>query len=50
MCAEGAIDRSAQDRLLAAVRELEKLERADTLAELMRFDAVSKARSARAVE
>jgi 2-methylcitrate dehydratase PrpD len=50
MCAEGAIERPAQDRLLAAVRDLEKLERVDTLAELMRFDAASKARGARAAE
>jgi 2-methylcitrate dehydratase PrpD len=50
MCAEGAIDNSAQDRLLEAVRALEKLERADTLAGLMKFDAASKARSARAAE
>jgi hypothetical protein len=43
MCAEGAIENSAQDRLLDAVRNLERVERAETLAELMRFDALSKA-------
>ena len=42
MCAEGAIEKPAQDRLLDAVRNLEKVERAETLAELMRFDALSK--------
>jgi 2-methylcitrate dehydratase PrpD len=50
MCAEGAIERPAQDRLLAAVRDLEKLERVDTLAELMKFEALSKTRSAHAAE
>lgn len=50
MCAEGAIELTAQDRLLEAVHGLEKLERADTLAELMRYDAASKARSAHAAE
>jgi 2-methylcitrate dehydratase PrpD len=50
MCAEGAIDKPAQDRLLQAVRDLERLDRADTLAELMRFDALSKARLTRAAE
>jgi 2-methylcitrate dehydratase PrpD len=43
MCAEGAIEKPAQDRLLDAVRNLEKVERVETLAELMRFDALSKA-------
>jgi hypothetical protein len=36
--------------LLQAVRDLERLERADTLAELMKYDALAKPRVRRAAE
>lgn len=39
MCAEGAIDKSAQDKLLEAVAGLAKLPNANTLAELMVYQA-----------
>ena len=39
MCAEGAIDRAAQDKLLAAVAGLDKVADASVLAELMVYEA-----------
>jgi 2-methylcitrate dehydratase PrpD len=39
MCAEGAITRTAQDRLLEAIWNVDQLDRADNLVELMKFEA-----------
>ena len=39
MCAEGAIEKAAQDRLLEAVAHLDKLPNASTLADLMVYEA-----------
>ena len=39
MCAEGAIDKAAQDKLLSAVAGLDKLPNANALAELMVYEA-----------
>ena len=39
MCAEGAISEAAQNRLLEAVAGLDKLANANTLAELMVYEA-----------
>ena len=39
MCAEGAIEKAAQDKLLDAVAGLDKIANAATLAELMVYEA-----------
>jgi 2-methylcitrate dehydratase PrpD len=41
MCAEGALAIPAQDRLVDAIRGVERLENASTLADLMKFTAAS---------